>query len=97
MIRQFLLDYSNFQVNSNVWFDRERNFIIFGQVETGFRLTGIAHMQYTVKLKQVLVDWNCAYAVYGQVETSFWLTEIALVLNEVELKQVSGWPQQHLY
>lgn len=42
MIRQFLLDYSNFQVNSNVWFDRERNFIIFGQVETGFRLTGIA-------------------------------------------------------
>ena len=39
-------------------------------------------MQYTVKLKQVLVDWNCAYAVYGQVETSFWLTEIALVLNE---------------
>ena len=53
MIRQFLLDYSNFQVNSNVWFDRERNFIIFGQVETGFRLTGIAHMQYTVKSKQV--------------------------------------------
>jgi len=44
-------------------------------------------MQYTVKLKQVLVDWNC---VYGQVETSFWLTEIALVLNEVKLKQVSG-------
>ena len=47
-------------------------------------------MQYTVKLKQVLVVWNCAYAVYGQVETSFWLTEIALVLNEVKLKQVSG-------
>lgn len=47
-------------------------------------------MQYTVKLKQVLVDWNCAYTVYGQVETSFWLTEIALVLNEVKLKQVSG-------